>query len=87
MPEEQCRLQYICLVAFVGLLLWLEYGDMSPVDAAIALDHPEDPMTLKLERAGESHSDMLPLVLDSSCDVLPGSCYCCHVYSCIIWNL
>ena len=33
--------------------------------AAFALDHSEDPMTLKLENAGESHSHMLPLVPDN----------------------
>lgn len=64
MPNKQYWLKRICLIASAGLLLWLEYGEMISVGAAMALDHPEDPMTLKLEHAGESPSHMLPLQPD-----------------------
>ena len=72
-----------CLIASAGLLLWLEYGGMTPVGAAMALDHPQDPMALKLERAGESHSHTCCHL----CLTAHAFCYGCCADSCLVWNL
>ena len=45
-------------------MLWLEYDELLPVGAAMALDHPKDPMTLKLEHTSESPSHISSLLSD-----------------------
>ena len=50
-----------CLIDPTGLQIWWTCGGVTPAVGAAIAAKPKDPMSLKLERAGESHSHMLPL--------------------------